>query len=106
MRLAANDAMLQLLQRIRDEAHRFAVVGHRRRRDRRSTHSLLEDIPGIGPARRTALLDYFGSSSKIRQANVEQLRKVPGIDAKLAELIHFKLHSELQSEAEMGRPCS
>jgi len=106
MRLAANDAMLQLLQRIRDEAHRFAVVGHRRRRDRRSTHSLLEDIPGIGPARRTALLDYFGSNSKIRQANVEQLRKVPGIDTKLAELIHLKLHSELQSETEMGRPCS
>jgi len=95
MRLAANDPMLQLLQRIRDEAHRFAVVGHRRRRNRRSIQSLLEDIPGIGPVRRKALLDYFGSNSKIRQANVKQLRKVPGIDVKLAGMIFRKLRSEL-----------
>lgn len=106
MRLAANDPMLQLLQRIRDEAHRFAVVGHRRRRNRRSIQSLLEDIPGIGPARRKALLDYFGSNSKISQANVEQLRKVPGIDVKLAGMIFSELRSEHQNISKTGRPSS
>ena len=93
VRLPANNTMLQLLQRIRDEVHRFAVSGHRNRRDRRSIHSLLEEIPGIGPARRTALLDYFGSADKIRHATAEQLNEVPGISTALANSIHRQLHS-------------
>ena len=90
--LPANNTMLQLLQRIRDEAHRFAVSGHRLRRSRGSIHSLLEDIPGIGQARRKALLEHFGSFELIRQASLEKLRAVPGISRSVAAAIYQYLH--------------
>ncbi len=91
LRFAADNAMLQMLQRIRDEAHRLAVGGHRRRRDRISIYSQLEEIPGIGPAKRTSLLHHFGSTAAIRKATVKQLAEVPGINRSLAELIYRRL---------------
>lgn len=91
MRLAANNSLLQLLQRIRDEVHRFAVSGHRRRRSRSSIHSLLEDIPGIGSARRTALLKHFGSAENIMKATVDELEAVPSINQSLAASIYRHL---------------
>ncbi len=87
VRMAANNPTLQMLQRVRDEVHRFAVSGHRRRQDRKSIHSVLEEIPGVGAARRKALLEHFGSTEKIKQAGVEDLAAVPGINHRLAETI-------------------
>ena len=92
--LAADNTMLQLLQRIRDEVHRFAVAGHRLRRSRSSIHSLLEEIPGVGQARRKALLDHLGSVEEIRQASIERLREVPGISSSLAAVIYQHLHED------------
>ncbi len=76
---------LRLLQRIRDEAHRFAIGYHRRLRSRSSRHSVLEEIPGIGPKRRRALLREFGSIEAIRAASVEQLASVPGMTRSAAQ---------------------
>src|SRR6056297_846235 len=82
-----NSAALHLLQRVRDEAHRFAVNYHRKLRSRRITHSMLERIPGIGPEKRKSLLRHFGSLAKIRSADIEELKDVTGISDKLAFLI-------------------
>ena len=79
---------LQLLQRVRDEAHRFAVSYHRKLRSRRLTHSMLDDINGIGPARRKALLQHFGSLEKIKKARIGELKQVEGISSALARKIH------------------
>jgi excinuclease ABC subunit C len=75
---------LYLLQRIRDEAHRFAITAHRQKRDKQGIASRLDAVPGIGPARRKALLDHFGSLQKIREASVEEIHAVPGISLDLA----------------------
>ncbi len=91
--LPANSTLLQLLQRIRDEAHRFAVDYHRRLRRKSAVRSGLEEIPGIGPQRRTALLKHFGSLEQLYRAGVEELAAVPGISRVLAGRIHRKLHS-------------
>ncbi len=93
--LAADNAMLKMLQRIRDEVHRFALSGHRRRRIHSSTHSRLEEIPGVGPKRRKALLNYFGSTGKVMNAKVDQLAEVPGISSSLAGIIYHSLHKEV-----------
>jgi len=82
-----NSEGLYLLQRIRDEAHRFAITFHRSRRSKVMLESLLDEIPGLGSARRTALLDRFGSVSAIRKAPVGELATTPGIGEKLAETI-------------------
>lgn len=95
VRLAANSAVLQLLQRIRDEVHRFAVTGHRARRGQSGKRSQLEAIPGIGPAKRAALLRHFGGVVKIKEATVGNLVEVPGITKKLAEEIHSFFHDRL-----------
>lgn len=94
LRPPANDNMLRLLQRIRDEVHRFALSGHRSKRQNRSTRSRLEDIPGIGPAKRKALLTYFGSLEKIKDSDPEKLEKVQGINSTLAAEIHRRLNRE------------
>ncbi len=94
VRLAANNALLHLLQRIRDEVHRFAVSGHRRRRRRSSIHSLLEDIPGIGSKRRTALFNHFGSAENIMKATVDQLEEVPAINRSLAVTVYRHLRNQ------------
>jgi len=83
---------LQLLQRVRDEAHRFALTHHRGRRDRAMTASLLDDLPGIGPARKRALLTYFGSPEAVATASSEELQAVPGLPAKVARELHASLH--------------
>ena len=70
---------LQLLQRVRDEAHRFAITHHRTRRDKEMTQSLLDELPGIGPARKRALLQRFGSPEGVAEATSEQLEAVPGV---------------------------
>jgi len=81
---------LYLVQRIRDEAHRFAITAHRKKRRKLGLASQLETIPGIGPVRRKALLNHFGSVDSIRQASLEELEAVPSITTKVAETV--KLH--------------
>ena len=92
LRLAHDTPALQLLQRVRDEAHRFAVTHHRQRRDRAMTASLLDELPGVGPARKRALIAHFGSPDAVLGASVEQLQSVPGVPAKLGRDIHARLH--------------
>ena len=79
---------LQLVQRIRDEAHRFGIIHHRKLREKASLHSRLEEIPGIGPARRRELLKAFGSLKAIREANTEALAAVRGMNRAAAEAVH------------------
>jgi excinuclease ABC subunit C len=83
---------LQLLQRVRDEAHRFAITHHRTRRDRAMTTSILDDLPGIGPARKRTLLTHFGSPEAVLAATREQLEAVPGLPGKTAREIWAHLH--------------
>ncbi len=83
-----NSNGLHLLQRVRDEAHRFAVSYHRKLRSRRLTHSMLDDIEGIGPERRKALLRHFGSLEKIKKAEIGQLKEVEGISTKTARKVY------------------
>ena len=83
---------LRLIQRIRDEAHRFAIQGHRRRRARRHQESVLEAVPGLGPAKRRALLQHFGGLQGVMRAGVADLSQVKGISAALAEVIYDHLH--------------
>jgi excinuclease ABC subunit C len=78
---------LYLVQRVRDEAHRFAITSHRKRRDKAGIASRLDIVPGIGPARRKALLTHFGSIQEIQQASLEELQRVPGITEKVAASI-------------------
>jgi excinuclease ABC subunit C len=78
---------LFLLQRVRDEAHRFAITHHRSRRSRSMVESLLDDVPGLGEVRRKALLKRFGSLRKMRAASVEEIADVPGIGPRTAEAI-------------------
>jgi excinuclease ABC subunit C len=82
----------RLIQRIRDEAHRFAISGHRRRRARRYNESVLEAIPGLGPAKRRALLQHFGGLQGVMRAGVADLTQVGGIGATLARSIYEHLH--------------
>jgi len=83
---------LYLLQRVRDEAHRFAITFHRQRRSKAMTASVLDDIAGLGDVRRKTLLRHFGSVKAMKAATQEEIREVPGIGASLASTIHLKLH--------------
>jgi len=83
---------LQLLQRARDEAHRFAITHHRSRRDRALTSSLLDELPGVGPARKRALIAHFGSPEAVVGASREELQAVPGLPAKVARELHARLN--------------
>ncbi len=83
---------LQLLQRVRDEAHRFAITHHRGRRDKAMTSSLLDGLPGVGAARKRALLTHFGSPDAVVAASSEELQTVPGLPSKVGRDIHAYLH--------------
>ncbi|MDA3627487.1 excinuclease ABC subunit UvrC [Saccharopolyspora sp. WRP15-2] len=85
---------LYLLQRVRDEAHRFAISYHRKKRGKRMTSSTLDAIPGLGETRRTALLKHFGSVRKLRQAGVDEIAEVPGIGRRTAETVHSALAAD------------
>lgn len=92
--LPSDSAALHLVQQIRDEAHRFAITGHRQRRAKVRTDSALERIPGIGPKRRQALLRQFGGLKQLAQAGVADLRSVNGVSADLAQRIYDAFHGE------------
>jgi len=81
-----------LVQQVRDEAHRFAITGHRGRRQKAAVHSVLEDIAGVGAGRRRALLTHFGGIQGVKKAGVEELSGIPGINRQLAERIFKALH--------------
>jgi excinuclease ABC subunit C len=90
--LAHDTPELQLLQRVRDEAHRFAITHHRTRRDKAMTASVLDDLTGVGPARKRALLAHFGSPDAILAASREELESVPGLPGKLARELYREMH--------------
>jgi excinuclease ABC subunit C len=96
--LDPHSAGLQLLQRVRDEAHRFALGFHRQRRSARARESLFDTLEGVGPARRRALLRHFGSTEGVLGASMEELQGVPGVPPKTARSIYEQLHKT-------GRPA-
>ena len=90
--LEAHSPALRFIQRIRDEAHRFAIAGHRRKRARRYNESVLEVVPGLGPAKRRALLKHFGGLQGVMRAGIADLTQVAGIGATLARSLYDHLH--------------
>ena len=91
IRLEKRDPALQLLQMVRDETHRFAVSSHRKRRSKRTLHSALDDLPGIGDKRKRLLIERFGSVSAIRQASAQDLINVLG--RKVGQTLYDELHT-------------
>ena len=85
---------LHLIQRIRDEAHRFGITHHRNLRQKASVHSTLEDIPGIGKTRRRALLTHFKSIKRIAEASIEELQEAEGIGPAQAKVIYAHYHKD------------
>jgi excinuclease ABC subunit C len=92
LRLAHDTVELQLLQRVRDEAHRFAIEFHRGKRDRAMTHSVLDELPGVGPARKRRILQHFGSPERFLKASREELEAVPGLPGKVARDIYAQVN--------------
>jgi excinuclease ABC subunit C len=92
LRLPHDTPELQLLQRVRDEAHRFAITHHRIRRDKAMTESIMDDLPGVGPNRKRALLRHFGSPEAVLGATREQLEAVPGVPAKVGRDLYHHLN--------------
>ena len=92
VRLPRDSAGLQLLQRIRDEAHRFALGFHRSRRDARARESILDALPGVGPARKRALVRHFGSPERLLEATRDELEGVPGVPPRVGRQVYAALH--------------
>ncbi|MEH6355013.1 MAG: helix-hairpin-helix domain-containing protein, partial [Marinobacter sp.] len=93
-RVPADSPGLHLIQHIRDESHRFAITGHRARRDKKRRQSTLEGIEGVGPKRRRDLIRYFGGIQELLKAGIDEMIKIPGISKALAETIYAALHDE------------
>ncbi|MGB3795014.1 MAG: excinuclease ABC subunit UvrC, partial [Alteraurantiacibacter sp.] len=91
--LPTNSPVLFYLQRLRDEVHRFAIGAHRAKRSRAISASPLDEIPGIGPSRKRALLLHFGTASKVRAASLEDLQRIPGVSASVARTIYDFYHA-------------
>jgi excinuclease ABC subunit C len=92
LRIPRNSEALFVLQHVRDEAHRFAVAYHRQKRARRAVASPLDDVPGIGPARKRSLLRRFGSLSRLSRADLAEIARTPGVGPELARAVHERLH--------------
>ncbi len=92
LEMSGDSPALHLIQHIRDESHRFAIAGHRHRRDKARKQSTLESIAGVGPKRRQALLTYLGGLQEVKNASVDDLARVPGISHELAQKIYDTLH--------------
>jgi excinuclease ABC subunit C len=92
LKLAKDHPGFHLIQQVRDEAHRFAITGHRAKRGKARLHSTLENIPGIGPKRRKQLLEHFGGLQGVRNAGIDALATVDGISRELAETLYHALH--------------
>ena len=92
--LEKNSLALHLIQQIRDEAHRFAITGHRKRRDKSRFKSPLEEIPGLGPKRKQILLKHFGGLQGLVKAGEDEIKKIPGINKTLAEAIYCRFHNQ------------
>jgi excinuclease ABC subunit C len=104
--LDQRSAGLQLLQRVRDEAHRFALDFHRQRRSARARESLFDTLEGVGPVRRRALIQHFGSTESVLAASQEELEGVPGVPAKTARSIYAQLHKTGGARATAPRPAA
>ena len=83
-----NNRALHLLQQVRDESHRFAITYHRKLRNKRNLVSVLDNVEGIGPKRRKILMDHFGTIEKIKQASVEEMASLDGMNTPSAEAVH------------------
>jgi excinuclease ABC subunit C len=92
--LPPNNAVLFYIQRLRDEAHRFAIGAHRQKRAKAMASSPLDEVPGIGPARKKALLMHFGTARAVRSASLEDLQRAPGVSAALAQQLYDFFHPE------------
>ena len=92
VRLDRNSPGLQLLQRVRDEAHRFALGYHRSKRSKAAVGSIFDTLPGVGPARKRVLVDHFSTADKLVNATREELEAVPGLPPKVGRAIHDSLH--------------
>jgi excinuclease ABC subunit C len=90
--IARGSEALFVLQHIRDEAHRFAITYHRQKRAKRALASPLDEVPGVGPARKKALLKRFGSLARLRAAGVDEIAATPGVGPELARAVHERLH--------------
>ncbi|MEM7208350.1 MAG: excinuclease ABC subunit UvrC [Pseudomonadota bacterium] len=97
LELGKTSPALHLVQQIRDEAHRFAIAGHRAQRGKKRSRSVLEDIPGLGPKRRKTLLSHFGGMQSVQKAGIDDLAMVPGISRELARKIYENFHGENSS---------
>lgn len=104
LRPGAASPGLQLVQQARDEAHRFAITGHRKRRAKARDTSRLEDIPGVGPRRRQALLKHFGGLKGLKEAGIEEIARADGVSAPLARRIYAFLHGLPDDGGPGGRP--
>ena len=92
--LRANDPLLFFIQRIRDEAHRFAITAHRSRRGKNFVHSIFDDLPGIGPKRKKSLLLKFGSAENLEKASLKDLRSIKNVPNIIANQIYNFFHSQ------------
>ena len=101
--LERSSPALHLLQQVRDEAHRFALTYHRQLRGKRQSRSALDEIQGVGPKRKKALLRHFGSVKRLREASLDEIMAVPGIPADVAERIYHDVRASIrETESESG----